>query len=255
MFCDSLSPGHCCRPSPRPSSRRLPRRHRHHPRSTSRRSAAPRIPLALDRPGRAGRPRRRLRRRREESVHVLRRLRRQRRREDGQQRHDVRVDLRHLRRGVDRRPRARAVRSEHPLRRDRRSEQPADDVVRRRPVQEHRRRQDVHEHRIQGRANARARHRASARSEHVWIAVGGHLYGSEPRARRLHDDRRRQDVDEDALRRREHGRDGARHRPEQPAEPVGGDVPAPAHGVGLRRRRPGQRHLSEHRRRQDRGRR
>ena len=38
----------------------------------------------------------------------------------------------------------------------------------------------------------------------VWIAVGGHLYGAERRARRLHDDRRRQDVDEDALRRREH---------------------------------------------------
>ena len=40
-----------------------------------------------------------------------------------------------------------------------------------------------------------------------------------------------------------------RHRPEQPAEPLGRDVPAPAHGVGVQRRRQGKRPVSEHRRR------
>ena len=133
---------------------------------SARQPGAPRLQVEIDRPRRPGRSRRRLRRRREEPVHVLRRLRRRRRREDGQQRHDVRAGVRYVRRGIDRRPRAGAVRSEHPLRRHRRSEQPPDDVVRRRPVQEHRRRKDVHQHRLQDGADARARHRASARSEH-----------------------------------------------------------------------------------------
>ena len=64
--------------------------------------------------------------------------------------------------------------------------------------------------------------------------------------RRLHDDQRRHDVDQDALRRSAHDRHRDRHRSIQSQSPARGDVSAPAHGVGLQRRRSGQRHVREH---------
>ena len=63
--------------------------------------------------------------------------------------------------GVDRRHRHPSAQSEHRLRRHRRAEQPPDLVVRRRHLQDDRRRQDVHAHRPEGDADDRAhRHRS-----------------------------------------------------------------------------------------------
>ena len=74
---------------------------------------------------------------------------------------------------------------------------------------------------------------------------------AEPGARRVHDDRRRQELDEDALcHRRTPARPSWSIDPTQSEQPVGRDVRAAAHGVGLRRRRSRQRHLPEHERRQ-----
>ncbi len=68
--------------------------------------------------------------------------------------------------------------------------------------------------------------RAPDQPEHRVGRGGRASVRTESRARRLHDDRRRQDVDEDALRQRQHGSAGHHHRPEQPAESVGDDVPS-----------------------------
>ena len=94
--------------------------------------------------------------------------------------------------------------SRHRLRRHRRAEQPADLVVRRRHLQDDRRRQDVHEHRAEGDADDRAHRDRSEEPRDGLRRVAGPPVRAEPRARHLQDDRRRQDLEQDQVHRRRH---------------------------------------------------
>ena len=96
---------------------------------------------------------------------------------------------------VDWRHRDPSARSEHRLRRHRRAEQPPDGVVRRRHLQDDRRRQDLHQHRPEGDADDRAHRDRSEESRDGLRRVARTSLRPQSRARRLQDDRRRQDVE------------------------------------------------------------
>ena len=118
--------------------------------------------------------------------------------------------------GVDRRHRDPPAQSEHRLRRHRRAEQPPDVVVRRRHLQDDRRRQDLHAHRPEG-TQTIARIVIDPKSpETVYVAVAGPPVRSESRSRRLQDDRRRKDLEQDQVHRRGHRVHRHRDRPVEP---------------------------------------
>ena len=94
----------------------------------------------------------------------LRRLRRRWRVQVDEQRDDVRAGLHEVQHGVDRRHRDSSDEPEHRVRRHRRAEQSPDVVVRRRHLQDDRRRQDLHEHRPARDADDRAHRDRSAQS-------------------------------------------------------------------------------------------
>ena len=131
------------------------------------RSAAVQLQAAIDRPRHHGREDRRRRGVGERSEHHLSRLRRWRRVEVGEQRDDVRAGIRHVWHRVDWRHRHPSDESEHRLHRDRRSEQQADLVVRRRHVQDDRRREDLHAHRTARDADDRADRDRSEKPRHA----------------------------------------------------------------------------------------
>ena len=85
----------------------------------------------------------------------------------------------------------------------------------------------------------------------VYVAAVGHLWGPNAERGVFKTTDGGADVEEGALRRRQHRRDRHRDRSRGSADAVRGDVSASAQGVGLQRRRPGQRHLPHDRWRRD----
>ena len=81
--------------------------------------------------------------------------------------------------------------------------------------------------------------------ETVYVASPGPPVRTEPRARRLQDDRRRQDVEQDQVHRRRHRLHRHRARPGQQQHHLRGELSAPAQRLLLQRRRPRQRALEE----------
>jgi hypothetical protein len=74
---------------------------------------------------------------------------------------------------------------------------------------------------------------------HRWLAALGSPFGPNERARRLQDDRRRQDLDENAVRQRAHRRSRRRDELVQPERAVRRDVPRLPQGLGHHQRRAG----------------
>ena len=108
-----------------------------------------------------------------------------------EQRRDLPPGLRHLRDSLHRGRGHRAVGPEDRVRGHRRGQQPAELVLRRRHVQEHRRRRDLHLHGSAGDPDHRPRPRAPHRLRR---RVGGGQrppVRAQPRARRLQEHRRR----------------------------------------------------------------
>ncbi len=161
------------------------------------------------------------------------------------------ADLRRISRLFDRRHRAGAVESQHHLRRHRRTEQPPELVVWRRHLQVDRRRTHVRVHGTEGDADDRQSRRAPQGSEHRLRRGRRPPLRAESGAWRLQDDRRRQDLDEHEVHRQRHRLHRSRDAPDQPEHAVRGVVSAAPAALGLQRRRAGQRHLADRRRRQD----
>ena len=159
--------------------------------------------------------------------------------------------VRDLQQCVDRRHRDRSEEPEHCLRRHRRGEQPADLDVRRRDLQDDRRRQDLHQHRPEGHADDRAHRDRSEESRDGLRRVAGASVRTEPRARRLQDDRRRQDVEQDQVHRRRHGLHRHRDRSVDQQHPLRGELSAAPQRLLLQRRRAGERAVEDDGRRKD----
>ncbi len=85
----------------------------------------------------------------------------------------------------------------------------------------------------------------------VWVAAAGHLYGPNPERGVFMTTDGGKTWTKTLYITPDTGATELIIDPSQPDEPLGRDVRASADGVGLRRRRPGQRHAPEHRRRQD----
>ena len=83
----------------------------------------------------------------------------------------------------------------------------------------------------------------------VYVGALGHVFGAELRARRLQDDRRRQDVEEDSLPQRLDRRRRSHHGAGQSERAVRDDLAGGAQAVAARERRRGQRDLQDDRRR------
>ena len=125
---------------------------------------------------------------------LLRRHGARRHLEDGEQRHDVRGPVPGSRADLDRRSRHLAEQPGPRVGRHGRVEQPSEHVVGRRRLQISRRRQDVHERRpAHVEAHQPRRHRP-ARERHRLRGGDRAALRARRRARRLQDDRRRQDV-------------------------------------------------------------
>ncbi len=215
------------------------------------RSAPQEFRLARDRPGEHRRPRGRHRGGRKRSLDNLRRLRDRRRLEIRQQRHDLDADLRRIPGLVHRRHRHCSVQPRRRLRRDRRAEQQAELVVRRRRVQVDRRRQDVRARRSRQNTEHRTHRRPSEGSEHRLCCGRRTSVRSESRPRVVQDHRRRQDLDEHEVHRQRHGLHRCRDGSVEPERSLRGVVPAAPHAVGLQRRRSRERHLEDQQRRQE----
>ena len=144
---------------------------------------------------------------------------------------------------------------EHRLRRHGRAEQPPDVVVRRRHLQDDRRRQDLHEHRPQGDADDRAhRDRSEERPRRVYVASPGHLFGPNP-DRGIYKTtdggktwNKIKYIDENT------GFTDIAIDPSNSERAVRGELPAAPQRLLLQRRRPGQRAVEDDRRRARRGR-
>ncbi len=134
------------------------------------------------------------------------------------------------------------------------AEQPPDLVVRRRHLQDDRRRQDLHQHRAEGDADDRAHRHRSEESGNRLRRGARPPVRTEPRARRLQDDRRRQDVEQGQVHRRRHRLHRHRDRSREHEHPLRGELPAAAQRLLLQRRRSGQRALEDDGRRARRGR-
>ena len=117
---------------------------------------------------------------------------------------------------------------------------------------------------VRGRRQDRGRTSASRTSEHigrividpknpdiVYVAAQGPLWARGRRPRPLQDDRRRQDVEAGPEDQREHRRHRRRARSAQSRRRRRRVVPAPPAFLHPDRRRPGERHPPQHRRRQD----
>ena len=215
--------------------------------------------MARDRPDRPGRPHRRPRRRRKESVPVLRRLRGRGHLADAEQRHDVRFDLRHVRHGHDRRPRAGALRSRTSSTSARAKRTTGS--------------QSSFGNGVWKSTNAMAPNAADVKFEYIGLRETqsiarmhrpsegsrtssgsprpGHLYGPNPERGVFMTTDGGKTWNKTLYITADTGATELDHRPEQPDESVGRDVRASAHRVGLRRRRSRQRPPPEHRRRQD----
>ena len=135
--------------------------------------------------------------------------------------------------------------AEHRLRRHRRGEQPADVVVRRRHLQDHRRRQDVAAHRPEGDADDRAHRHRSRNPDTVYVAVPGHLFGpnKERGVYKTTDGGKNwtlvKFIDEDT------GFTDVAIDPVEPQHPLRGELSAAAHGLLLQRRRSRQRAVED----------
>ena len=205
--------------------------------------------LADHRPG--GQPLLLRRGRRRRSLHLLRRRRLGRHLEDHRRRHQLDADLRRPAGAVDRVARRRPLRSEHRLGRDRRGQDPQSHLAGPGHLQVHGRRQDL------GADGPGADRADSAPGDPP--QGSGHRPGvcARPRLRaaagagRIPDHRRRADVDQDALHRRERRLLGHRHGSEEPARAVRRDVDARNPYLGTRQRRPWQRPVHLARRRRD----
>ena len=138
------------------------------------------------------------RRLRRQHQYLVRRHRARRRVEDREQRDDVRAAVPGSGSHVDRRHRRVAEQSRPRLRRHRRVEQPPEHVVGRRHLQVDRRRQDLHQHRPEDSPSTST---ASSSIRATTMSSGSRppvRCSARRRARRLQDDRRRQDVEADA---------------------------------------------------------
>ena len=141
--------------------------------------------------------------------------------------------------------------TKHHLGGHRGAEQPSELVVGRRRVSIDRRRRFVDLSRPARDALHRPRRPAPDRSQRRVRRRRREPVGGQSGARRLQDDRRRADVEQGALRRSVHRRDRHRDGSARSECAVRGDLPAPAQGLRLQRRRPGQRDLQDDRRRRD----
>ena len=106
------------------------------------------------------------------------------------------------------------------------------------------------------RAEGNAEHRRASSSIRripniVYVAARRPPVRAEPGARPLQDDRRRQDLDEHEVHRQRHRLHRRRDGSVEPERALRRVVPAAPDAVGLQRRRRGQRHLEDDRRRQD----
>ena len=150
------------------------------------------------------------RRLRRAAERVLLRHHRRRRLEDDRRRQDRRPGHRRLLRRHDRRDRRRREESRRRLGRRRRDADSRQRLVRRRRVEDDRRRQDLDVHGSQGDAADLARQHRPAQLRRRLRRRARPRLGAERRARRLQDDRRRQDLEEDPLPQRFDRRDRAR---------------------------------------------
>ena len=142
-------------------------------------------------------------------LHLLRRRPLRRSLEDHQQRHHLPARLRRAGRHRHRLPGDRPVEREHRLGRHRRCLERARGLPGRRRLQVDRRGQDLAAHGASGDPAHRPHRRPSDQPRHRLRGRDGAAVVDERRARRLQDDRRRQDLDEGALRQRA----DRRHRP------------------------------------------
>ena len=155
---------------------------------------------------------------------------------------------------LDRRRRRRSVEPGHRVGGHGRGERLAQHLLGRRHVQVHRRRQDVDEHGSQGHAPRRP-HRDSPEEPRHRLRGGARApVLRQRRARRLQDDRRREDLDQVAG--REGGRQGDRrggHRDGsgEAGDPVRGHLRQGAQALDVQPGRAGQRDLQDDRRGQD----
>ena len=180
--------------------------------------------MALHRPGRHGRPHHRPLRLRGRPDHLLGRHRLGRAAQDRQQRHHLRASVRQGSDRLHRRRVRRAVEQEHRLGRHRR-EQPAQlRLVRRRRLQVDRRRQDLEEHGAEEVVPDRPDRRPSEEPGHRLRRRPRPAVRPERGARPVQDDRRRQDLGEDPLRRRQDRRHRHRHAPGRPGDAARRDV-------------------------------
>ncbi len=245
-------------PPARRRARRGRARSRTHPRRSRRTGPAfgrgEGLQVPRDRPDAPERPVRRLRGAGERAAHDLRGDRLGGPVEVGEQRHQLGAHLRRSAGRLDRRHRRGRHRSEHRLGRHGRAHVLAQHLLGRRGLQVGRRGQDVDEHGAQGQPPHRPhRHRPEGPQHRLRGGAGASVF-AERRARRVQDDRRRQDLDEVA---RGQGRwpDGRRGRPrhgsEEPEDPLCRRVRQGTAALDVQPGRPRQRHLQDRRRRQD----
>ena len=136
-----------------------------------------------------------------DAAHGLRRRRERRRLEVGQRRHDLQAGVRQAAGAVDRRGHDRSEESEGRLGRHRRGVDAQQRLDRRRRLQVDRRRRELDEHGPHGTPSTSRRSSSTRPSTNtVYVCVPGQALERQRRARRLQDDRRRQDLDEDPRR-------------------------------------------------------
>ena len=164
---------------------------------------------------------------------------------------DVGAGVRRADDGLDRRHRDSSGERQHRLRRHRRAEQPPDLVVRRRHLQDDRRRQDLAEHRPARNADHRPhRHRPQESGNGLRRSAGSPVR-TQQGTRRLQDDRRRRELEPGQVHRRGHRVHRHRHRSGQHQHPLCRELSAATHGLLLQRRRTRQRAVEDHGRRQE----
>ena len=211
-----------------------------------RRSDPEAVRLAIDRSGQHGRPRRRHRRRRKRSQHHLHRIRHRRHLEDARttarrgRRSSTRIRCRRSAISRSRRRIPTSSMSARARRTTARARRSAPASTSRSTAA--RAFQDI------GLKDTQSIGRIVVHPKDPNIVVrrrGRAPVRPEPGARPLQDDRRRQDLDEHEVHRREHRLHRCRDGSGQSERPDRRVVPAPAHAVGIQRRRPGQRPVED----------
>ena len=184
--------------------------------------------VALHRPRHHGRPHRRLLRLRGRSLHLLGRHRLRRPAQDHQQRRHLRAPVRPRKHRLRRRRLRGPVRPQHRLGRHRR-EQPAQlRLLRRRRLQIDRRRQDLEEHGAEEVFPDRPHRHPSQGPEHRLRRRPRPALRTQRGARPVQDDRRRQDVEQGPVHRRQDGDHRRADAPDRPGDAAGRDVGAAA---------------------------